>query len=78
MTVGIYEARAKLSELVRRAAQGEEVVITERGVPKVRLEPEEAPLSPEELAEAIATFGQRHGLRATFDEVKSWVEEGRA
>ncbi|HWT79511.1 MAG TPA: type II toxin-antitoxin system prevent-host-death family antitoxin, partial [Candidatus Methylomirabilis sp.] len=31
MTVGIFEAKQKLSELVERASQGEEIVITAGG-----------------------------------------------
>ena len=39
--VNISEARAHLSELVRRAAAGEEVVIAKAGVPQVKLVPVE-------------------------------------
>ncbi|MER8750110.1 type II toxin-antitoxin system prevent-host-death family antitoxin [Mesorhizobium sp. M1050] len=39
MNVSITEARAKLSELVRRAKAGEEIVITRRGKPVARLLP---------------------------------------
>ena len=35
--VGIYDARARLSELVGRVEAGEEVVLTRRGKPVVRL-----------------------------------------
>jgi prevent-host-death family protein len=31
MTIGIFEAKQKLSELVERASQGEEIVSTCRG-----------------------------------------------
>jgi prevent-host-death family protein len=37
MTFGISEAKQKLSELVERAAQGEEIVITRRGKERARL-----------------------------------------
>jgi prevent-host-death family protein len=33
MTVGVFEAKTKLSELLDRVADGEEVIITKRGVP---------------------------------------------
>ncbi|UVK44806.1 type II toxin-antitoxin system prevent-host-death family antitoxin [Mesorhizobium sp. AR07] len=39
MNVSITEARARLSELVRRAKAGEEIVITRRGKPVARLLP---------------------------------------
>ncbi len=37
MEVGIRELKAKLSEYVARAAGGEEVIVTDRGVPAARL-----------------------------------------
>ncbi len=39
MNVGIRELKAKLSEFVGRAAAGEEIVVTDRGVPVIRLVP---------------------------------------
>jgi prevent-host-death family protein len=38
MHVSMTKARATLHELVRRAAEGEDIVITYRGRPSVRLE----------------------------------------
>ena len=38
-TVNLYEAKTHLSELVERAARGEEVVIAKAGEPKARLVP---------------------------------------
>ena len=37
MTVGISEAKQKFSELVERASQGEEIIITCRGKERARL-----------------------------------------
>ena len=37
--VNIYDAKTRLSELVDRAADGEEIVIAKAGRPKVRLVP---------------------------------------
>jgi prevent-host-death family protein len=39
MTVGIFEAKQKLSQLVERASKGEEIVITRRGKEQARLVP---------------------------------------
>lgn len=36
-TVNIHEAKAKLSDLVRRVLHGEEIVIARRNVPLVRM-----------------------------------------
>ena len=38
-TVNLYDAKTHLSELVERAARGEEVVIAKAGEPKARLVP---------------------------------------
>ena len=38
-TVNIYEAKTRLSSLVERAANGEEIVIAKVGKPKARLVP---------------------------------------
>ncbi|HEX9636842.1 MAG TPA: type II toxin-antitoxin system Phd/YefM family antitoxin [Acidobacteriota bacterium] len=45
-TVNIYEAKTHLSELVERAARGEEVVIAKAGEPKARLVPFGQPRRP--------------------------------
>ena len=39
MEVGVRELKAKLSEYLGRAAEGEEIVVTDRGTPIVRLLP---------------------------------------
>ena len=39
MEVGVFEAKAKLSDLLARVERGEEVVITRRGAPVARLSP---------------------------------------
>jgi prevent-host-death family protein len=36
-TVGVYEAKAKLSELIERVGNGEEITITNHGQPVARL-----------------------------------------
>lgn len=38
-TVSLYEAKTKLSELVERAARGEEIVIAKSGKPRAVLAP---------------------------------------
>ena len=45
----IYEAKTRLSELVERAARGEEIIIARNGTPRARLVPvatAEAPRRP--------------------------------
>ena len=43
MKIGVSEAKAQLTELVRRAEAGEEVVLTRHGHPAVRLVPARTP-----------------------------------
>jgi len=45
-TVNLYQAKTHLSELVERAASGEEVVIAKAGEPKARLVPLARPARP--------------------------------
>jgi prevent-host-death family protein len=40
--IGMHEAKTNLSKLVERAMAGEEIVLTRRGQPAVRLVPESA------------------------------------
>jgi prevent-host-death family protein len=76
MTVGIFEAKQKLSELVERAARGEEIVISCRGRERARL--------------VGAAVGKRRGVKEIFDSlaqvrmklpkgmtVKDLIDEGR-
>ncbi len=49
MQVSLSEAKARLTELVRRAEAGEEVVLTKHGRPAVTLTPSVTKLGPEQL-----------------------------
>ena len=51
VTVALAEAKARLSELVARVEAGEEVSITRRGKPVVRLVAETKPKEPFDLEE---------------------------
>lgn len=54
MNVAVSEAKAQLTDLVRRAEAGEEVVLTRHGQPTVKLVPVTRPQStPEERAVVI-------------------------
>jgi prevent-host-death family protein len=48
LSVGIFEAKAQLSQLVERVAQGEEVLVTRHGKPVARL------VAPEASSDAAA------------------------
>ncbi|MBM3530319.1 MAG: type II toxin-antitoxin system prevent-host-death family antitoxin [Alphaproteobacteria bacterium] len=81
--VGIFEAKTQLSALVDAVEKGEDIVITRHGKPVARLTRPEDRHSPEAVAQrrkAIAELremARKRGLRATHEEIKSWIEEGR-
>jgi len=79
-TVGIFEAKAKLSELVRKARAGESFTITQRGEPAAQL----TPIRPKNhrgsgrVAEAIRRLREMPKIEAvSHEELRSWIEEGR-
>ena len=48
-TVNITQARAQLSKLIKRAANGQPIVITKAGTPLVKVVPVDAPKAPRRL-----------------------------
>lgn len=84
-TVGLFEAKTHLSELVARAEQGEEVIITRHNKPVAKLVPI-SDVSPElyrQRLEAMAALQQvgremaKRGGPITREEIVEWVREGR-
>ena len=84
-TIGLFEAKTHLSELVARAEQGEEVIITRHNKPVAKLVPI-SQVSAELVArrrEAIAqleAIGRQVVARTggiTREEILEWVREGR-
>jgi len=79
-TIGAFEAKNKFSELLDIAESGEEVVITRNGKPVARLRPYAVkPGSPEAIAasEGIEALRRKINARATPEEIKAWINEGR-
>ena len=76
-TVGAYEAKTRLSELLEQVSRGERITITRHGVPVARLVPVDLQLarSVEEVIEEIRRF--RKGRRITAAELRELVDEGR-
>lgn len=77
MTVGIFEAKQKLSQLVARAAKGEEIVITCRGKEQARLVsmPAERARTLKEIFDSIRS--RRRISLPKGVTIKSLIEEGR-
>ena len=53
MEISVTDAKAQLTELVRRAEAGDEVVLTRHGHPAVRLVPVKRPRNPKALRALI-------------------------
>ena len=80
-SIGIYEAKSKLSELVEKAEAGQEVIITRRGRPVVKLiraKPERAPDRAAAFKE-IRVFAKANKLRrkVSLRELRRLTAEGR-
>jgi prevent-host-death family protein len=76
MTIGIFEAKQKLSELVERASQGEEIVITHRGKERARLVGI-AVKNRRSVKEIFDSFARARMKLPKGMTVKDLIEEGR-
>ncbi|AVO45415.1 type II toxin-antitoxin system Phd/YefM family antitoxin [Phreatobacter cathodiphilus] len=82
-TVGIFEAKQKLSELIDRVERGEEVRITRNGKHVVRLVPDrDDAANPgiealERIRARLSKPGVLKGGEVTVDEILSWRDDGR-
>jgi prevent-host-death family protein len=65
MEVSLTDAKAQLTELVRRAEAGDEVILTRRGRPSVQLVPVRAKRSPEEKMAMMLEIAERAAKKAT-------------
>jgi prevent-host-death family protein len=83
MQVNILEAKNRLSQLVKSAQAGEEVIIANRGEPMVRLVPARPAAAPTQPGSAavILEWLRNHPLppyaRRSADEIDAAIEEER-
>ncbi len=77
-TVGAYEAKTHLSELLEKVEAGEEITITKHGVPVAKLVPVKKDVTPEERVAAIERI-QKLASRLSLGglKVKDLISEGR-
>jgi prevent-host-death family protein len=79
--VGMFEAKTHFSELARRVQSGEEIIVTNRGEPVLKMVPIEQPYNVEDARQAmlrIREYAKAHAIpNLTREEIKSWIEEGR-
>jgi prevent-host-death family protein len=74
-TVGAYEAKTNLSQLLDEVAAGRVVTITRHGQEVARLVPPPGRSSPEEVIAELRTA--RNGVRRGRSAVRSMIDEGR-
>jgi len=77
-TVGAYEAKTHLSELLEKVEAGEEITITKHGAPVAKLVPVKKEASAEERVTAIERIQKlASGLSLGGLKVKDLLSEGR-
>jgi prevent-host-death family protein len=76
-TVGAYEAKTHLTQLLERVAKGEKITITRHGVPVATLQPADpAKRTPvRDVIDQLKRF--RRGHRLDGLSVRDMIEEGR-
>jgi antitoxin (DNA-binding transcriptional repressor) of toxin-antitoxin stability system len=78
ITVGIFEAKASLGQLVQSAAEGEVVVLTRRGKPVAEIRAPEGEQAQADAAAAIAALRKaRSTVRVGPIDIAELVAEGR-
>ena len=77
VTVGAYEAKTHLSELLDRVAKGERIVITRHGTPVAALEPVGQPdrTQVREAIQRLKELGKGKSLGGIT--IRELIEEGR-
>lgn len=76
-SVGIYEAKTHLSQLVDEVAAGKTITITRHGVPvAVLCPPDRVRRSPAEAAAALMKFRESHRLDGIT--IQELIDESRA
>ena len=77
-TVGAYEAKTHLSELLEKVEAGEEITITKRGAPVAKLVPVKKEVRKEERVAAIDRIQKlATGLSLGGLKVKDLIRKGR-
>jgi prevent-host-death family protein len=77
-TVGAYEAKTHLSELLEKVEAGEEITITKHGAPVAKLVPIKREATTDERASAIKRIQKlASGLSLGRLKIKDLISEGR-
>lgn len=77
-TIGAYEAKTHLSELLEKVESGEEITITKHGAPVAKLVPIRKEASVQQRADAIQRIQKlASGLSLSGLKVRELINEGR-
>ena len=77
-SVGSFEAKTHLPQLLQRVAEGEEITITKHGKPVARLVPPSAAKPAPDVRAAVAAMKQfRKGRSLGGLSIRDMIEEGR-
>lgn len=76
-TVGVYEAKTHLPQLLERVAKGERITITKHGVPVATLQPAGSikKMTARETIDQLKRFRNDHRLGGLS--IREMIEEGR-
>ena len=76
-TVGAYEAKTHLPELLERVIKGERITITKHGIPVAVLQPPESirKTEPKKVIAELRKFQDHHRLNGIS--LREMIEEGR-
>lgn len=85
-SIGLFEAKTHLSELVARAEQGEETIITRHNKPVAKLVPVNTEISAKLVRQRVKALAElqkigrqiaAQGGPITVEEILNWRDEGR-
>jgi antitoxin (DNA-binding transcriptional repressor) of toxin-antitoxin stability system len=78
-SIGSYQAKTHLPELIERVAQGEKILITRRGVPVALLTqpPQQPDRDVRQVVEEMLAFRDRHGPKLGKMTIREAIEKGR-
>lgn len=80
-TIGAFDAKTHFSTILKRARNGEQIVITFRGEPVAKLVPFSSTPDDHRVELALATIRDLSkkyaGRGITLDDITSWTNQGR-
>ena len=76
-TVGAFDAKTHLNELLQRAAKGETIQITRRGIPVAKLSPPDSNQIEDAHSLAASIRRLRRGTTLGKVSIRELIDEGR-